>query len=103
VQAAVRRVASAAHVERYAAKLVLATHAHRAVRYGAGPRAAQALMACGRARAVLQGRPAVAASDLDAVAKSVLRHRIGLRFEAEAQGLDADKIIAQAIADTAVE
>jgi len=37
------------------------------------------------------------------VAPSVLRHRIGLRFEAEAQGLDADKIVAQAIAATSAE
>jgi MoxR-like ATPase len=103
VQAAVRSIASAPHVERFAAKLVLATHAHRGVRYGAGPRAVQALMACGRARATLDGRPAVAVTDVTAVAKDVLRHRIGLRFEAEAQGLDADKIIAQAITGTSVE
>src|SRR6185369_5649060 len=103
VQAAVRRVASAPHVETFAARLVLATHAHRAVRYGAGPRAVQALMACGRARAVLEGRPAVAVADIRAVALDVLRHRIGLRFEAEAQGLDTDKIVAQAISATTVE
>jgi MoxR-like ATPase len=99
----VRSIASAPHVERFAAKLVLATHAHRAVRYGAGPRAVQALMACGRARATLEGRTAVAVADVTAVAPDVLRHRIGLRFEAEAQGLDADKIIAQAITSTRVE
>jgi MoxR-like ATPase len=103
VQAAVRRLPSAPHVERYAAKLVLATHAVKGVRYGAGPRAAQALMSCARARAVLDGRAAVAAADVDAVAGDVLRHRLGLRFEAEAQGLDADKIILQALAHTKVE
>ena len=103
VQAAVRRIASAPHVERYAAKLVLATHAHKGVRYGAGPRAVQALMACGRARALLEGRVAVAVADIKAAALDVLRHRIGLRFEAEAQGLDTDKIIAQAISATSVE
>jgi MoxR-like ATPase len=103
VQAAVRSVASAPHVERYAARLVLATHAHKAVRYGAGPRAAQALMGCARARALLEGRPAVGAADLKAVALDVLRHRLGLRFEAEAQGIDADKVIAQSIQATPVE
>jgi MoxR-like ATPase len=103
VQSAVRSIASAAHVDRFAAKLVLATHAHKGVRYGAGPRAVQALMGCGRARALLEGRAALAVEDVKAVAPAVLRHRIGLRFEAEAQGLDADKIIAQAIGTTTAE
>src|SRR4051812_16658022 len=53
VQAAVRAVPSAPHVDRFAARLVLATHAHKGVRFGAGPRAVQALMACGRARALV--------------------------------------------------
>ncbi len=103
VQAVVRAVPSAPHVDRFAARLVLATHAHKSVRYGAGPRAVQALMACGRARALLDGRAAVAVADVIRAAPSVLRHRIGLRFEAEAQGLDADKIVSQAIAATPVE
>ena len=103
VQAAVRSIPSAPHVDRYAAKVVLATHAHKGVRFGAGPRAVQALMACGRARALLDGRAAVAIDDIKAVAPAVLRHRIGLRFEAEAQGLDADKIVAQSVAATPVE
>jgi MoxR-like ATPase len=103
VQAAVRSIPAAAHVERFAARLVLATHAQKGVRYGAGPRAVQALMACGRARALLDGRPAVATADVAGVAPAVLRHRVGLRFEAEAQGLDAEKIVAQAIAATRAE
>jgi MoxR-like ATPase len=103
VQAAVRSIPAAAHVERFAARLVLATHAQKGVRYGAGPRAVQALMACGRARALLDGRPAVAVADVVVVAPAVLRHRVGLRFEAEAQGLDAEKIVAQAIAATPAE
>jgi MoxR-like ATPase len=90
-------------VDRFAARLGLATHAQKGVRYGAGPRAVQALMACARAFALLDGRAAVAVSDITASASSVLRHRIGLRFEAEAQGLDADKIVAQAVAATPVE
>ncbi|MFO0757127.1 MAG: MoxR family ATPase, partial [Byssovorax sp.] len=103
VQAAVRSIASAPHVEKYAARLVLATHGHKAVRYGAGPRAVQALMACARARALLEGRPAVGVDDLRKVGPEVLGHRIGLRFEAEAQGIDADKVVAQVIASTPVE
>jgi MoxR-like ATPase len=103
VQAAARSIPSAAHVDRFAAKLVLATHAHKGVRYGAGPRAVQALMGCGRARALLDGRASLAIDDVKAVAPAVLRHRIGLRFEAEAQGLDAEKVVAQAIATTTAE
>jgi MoxR-like ATPase len=103
VQATVRSIPSAPHVDRFAAKLVLATHAHKAVRYGAGPRAVQALMNLGRARALLEGRAALAVEDVKAVAPAVLRHRIGLRFEAEAQGIDAEKIVTQAIAHTTAE
>jgi MoxR-like ATPase len=103
VQAVVRSIPSAQHVDRFAARLVLATHAQKGVRYGAGPRAVQALMACGRARALLAGRAAVAVADVVHAAPAVLRHRIGLRFEAEAQGLDADRIVAQALAATPAE
>jgi MoxR-like ATPase len=101
-QSVARTIPSAPHVEHYAAKLVLATHAHRAARYGAGPRAMQALMACGRARALAAGRVAVAAEDVAAAAPSVLRHRIGLRFEAEAEGVTTDMVVAQTLAMTAV-
>ena len=103
VQAAVRSIASATHVDRFAARLTLATHAHKGVRYGAGPRAVQALLGCGRARALLDGRAAIGIDDVKAVAPAVLRHRVGLRFEAEAQGLDADKVVAQAITSTTAE
>jgi MoxR-like ATPase len=102
-QHVVRCVPAAAHVERYAAKLVLATHSHKVVRYGAGPRAVQALMACGRARALLDGRAAIAAEDVAAATVDVLRHRIGLRFEAEAQGIGADQVVTQVLAETTVE
>jgi MoxR-like ATPase len=97
-----RSIPAAPHVQQYAAKIVLATHAHRAARYGAGPRAMQALMACGRARALAAGRAAVAAEDIATAAHAVLRHRIGLRFEAEAEGVTTDQIITQTLANTAV-
>ncbi|MBX3232906.1 MAG: MoxR family ATPase [Labilithrix sp.] len=102
LQAMARTIPAAPHVEQYAAKLVLATHAHRACRYGAGPRAMQALMACGRARALATGRAAVAIEDVAVAAPTVLRHRIGLRFEAEAEGLTADAVVAQILQSTAV-
>ncbi len=103
VQALARTIPAAAHVERHAARLVLATHEPREVRYGAGPRAAQALMACARVRCLMAGRAAVAVDDILHVAPSVLRHRIVLGFEAEAQGLDADHFVQRAIEGTPVE
>jgi MoxR-like ATPase len=102
-QRIVRMVAAAPHVEAYAAKLVMATHAHKAARYGAGPRAVRGLMACARARALIAGRPAVAASDVAHSARDVLGHRIGMRFDAEAAGTSTDHVIADVVAGTSVE
>jgi MoxR-like ATPase len=102
-QAAARSIPAAAHVERFAARLVLSTHAGDIVRYGAGPRAAQALMSCGRVLALLEGRAAVAIDDLRKIAPYVLRHRIGLRFEAEARGMTTDTVVSRAIESTPVE
>jgi MoxR-like ATPase len=101
-QRVARTIPAAPHVEQYAAKLVLATHAHRAARYGAGPRAMQALMALGRAQALAAGRAVVAAADVAAAAPTVLRHRIGLRFEAEAEGVTTDLVVGQILAGTTV-
>lgn len=103
VQATARTIPSAPHVERYAARLVLATHAPAEVRYGAGPRAVQALMASGRVRAMMDARPAVAVEDIRAVATEVLRHRVVLGFEAEAQGLEADHFVGRAVDETQVD
>jgi MoxR-like ATPase len=101
-QSVARTIPAAPHVELYAAKLVVATHNHPAARYGAGPRAMQALMACGRARALAAGRAVVAVEDVVAVAPSVLRHRLGLRFEAEAEGGTTDLVVNQLLSSVAV-
>jgi MoxR-like ATPase len=103
LMAVARSIAAAPHVGTYAARLVLATHEPAEVRYGAGPRAAQALMACARVRALRDGRTAVAVDDVRDVAVSVLRHRIVLGFEADAQGLDADAFVERALAAAPVE
>jgi MoxR-like ATPase len=102
-QAVARTVPAAPHVERYAARLVVETHKAPGARYGAGPRAVQALMAASRVRALLSGRAAVAADDVRALAPHVLRHRIGLRFEAEAQGLDAETLVRKLLETVPVE
>jgi MoxR-like ATPase len=63
------------------------------VRWGAGPRAGQSLLLAGKARAVLHGRPAVSLDDIRAVAAPVLRHRLLVNFQAEAEGVDAEAVV----------
>ena len=101
----VREVVAADNVVDYAARLVRATRPSPAdeapdfvrqwVRWGAGPRAGQALLLAGKARAVMHGRPAVSLEDVRAVAAPVLRHRVLVNFEAEADGVDAEAIVAR--------
>jgi MoxR-like ATPase len=67
--------------------------------WGAGPRACQYLVLAGKVRAVLEGRFHVAAEDIQAVAKPVLRHRIVTNFNADAEGFTADRVI-DALLDT---
>ncbi len=63
-------------------------------RWGAGPRAGQALILCAKARALLQGRFAATLDDIRALAPPVLRHRILLNFNAEAENLTPDDAVA---------
>ena len=64
------------------------------VRWGAGPRAGQALVLCAKARALLHGRLAAIREDVAALAAPVMRHRLLLSFAAEAEGKDADFVVA---------
>jgi MoxR-like ATPase len=99
----VREVVAADNVVDYASRLVRATRplsideapdfVQKWVRWGAGPRAGQSLLLAGKARAVLQGRPAVSLEDIRAVAPPVLRHRVLLNFQAEADGIDAEAVV----------
>src|SRR3954453_8027686 len=108
LHAVVREVPAASNAVDFAARLVRATrsagHADgeagtvpdfvkQWVRWGAGPRAGQALLLGAKARALLEGRSAVAIEDVEAVALPVLRHRILLNFQAEADGIDADQVV----------
>ncbi|MEO1576268.1 MAG: MoxR family ATPase [Pseudomonadota bacterium] len=63
------------------------------LQYGASPRATIALDRASRAHAWLNDRDFVSPEDVQAIAKDVLRHRVLLRFEAEAQGIDSDTVI----------
>ena len=91
----------------YAARLVLATHPDReeapavvksAVRFGASPRAMQALVRAGRARALLEGRAHVATDDIRAVAPLVLTHRVVLGFEAQLDRVGPAQIVEAVLA-----
>ena len=62
------------------------------VRWGAGPRAGQALILTAKSRALLQGRYAVVMEDIQAMAAPVLRHRILLNFKAEAEQITSDNV-----------
>ena len=104
LHAVVREVPAADNVVDYATRLVRATRpagpteappdfVRQWVRWGAGPRAGQALLLGAKARALLEGRSAVALEDVRAVALPVLRHRILLNFQAEADGIDADQVV----------
>jgi len=63
------------------------------VRYGASPRAAQAMVLGGKALALAAGRYNVAFEDLRRMARPALRHRLILNFEAEAEKIDPDAIV----------
>ena len=93
-------------VERYLVELVVATRqpARYAeelaewIEYGASPRATIALDRCSRALAWLRGRDFVTPDDVQAVAPDVLRHRLILGFEAEANGITPDRVIRELLA-----
>ena len=68
------------------------TYVNEWVRWGAGPRAGQALILTAKARALLSGRFAVTHEDLRHVAFPVLRHRILMNFKAEAEGVKPDDV-----------
>jgi MoxR-like ATPase len=63
------------------------------VRWGAGPRAGQALVLCSKAHALLSGRYAVTLDDIRRVSHPALRHRLLLNFQAEADGVSSDDIV----------
>jgi MoxR-like ATPase len=105
VHAVVREVPAAENVIDYATRLVRATRPDggaievvgKWVRWGAGPRAGQALILGAKARALLEGRSVVSHEDIRSVALPVLRHRILLNFQAEADGVDSDRIVRELI------
>ena len=99
----VREVPVAPEVVRYAMRLILGTQpgspgaapVTEYLRWGASPRGGQTLILGARVRALFAGRGHASMADVRAVAPSALRHRIGPSFDAEAEGLDADALVAR--------
>jgi MoxR-like ATPase len=91
----------APQLEEYIVQLVLATRdpsrygeeLKRWVAYGASPRGTIALDRCARAHAWLAGRDYVTPEDVHAIAADVLRHRVLLSYEAEAEGVNSDRVV----------
>ncbi|HSN27134.1 MAG TPA: MoxR family ATPase [Kofleriaceae bacterium] len=105
----VRKVPLARQIQDYAVRVVLATHpenpeatplSKQFMRYGASPRGLQAIILASKIRALLEGRYAVSIDDIRHVAPPALRHRLILNFEGEAEGVEADTIIAEILKAT---
>jgi MoxR-like ATPase len=98
------------NIEQYLLQIVLATrnagaygyHLANWLQYGASPRASITLDRCARAHAWLQQRDYVGPEDIQAVAHEVLRHRLILNYEAEAEGVTADGVISELLSRIAV-
>ncbi|MBM3784253.1 MAG: MoxR family ATPase [Acidobacteria bacterium] len=106
LRAMARQALVAEHVRGFAVDLVMATQpgtpfAHprttKYVRYGSSPRGAQALVDCGRVRALMHGRMHVSVEDIQAMAANVLRHRIIPNFDAHADGETPDTILGEIV------
>ena len=102
MQALVRRVPVARHVQDYAIRVIQATHpdgpdspaiCKQFVRYGSSPRGAQAVLLAAKIRALFEGRFAASIDDVRAVALPALRHRTLLNFEGEAEGVKTDQVL----------
>lgn len=103
LRAAVRDVHVDPRIEEYVVRLVQASRERgrdkaeyvRFVEYGASPRASLYLYRCTKVKALLSGRTFVIPEDVKAVAPAVLRHRILLTYEAEAESVTSDAVVAQ--------
>jgi MoxR-like ATPase len=99
-----RGVPVASHVKDYVGRLILATHSDNShtiqavkkyIRYGSSPRGAQSLVLASKILALMRGRYNVSFQDIRDVASAALRHRLILNFEAEAEGIKPDLLVAK--------
>ena len=101
-QALVREVILAPHVQDYVVRLTLATHpqgpyappiTNQYLRWGSSPRGAQSVALAAKVRALLEARYNVSFEDVRRVYLPAMRHRVILNFEAQAESIDADRIL----------
>jgi len=111
-QQLIRHVIIAPHVQDFAIRCVLATHpdgefatkmAKQFLRFGASPRAGQALVLAGKVRALVDGRAHVSGEDIKAVLLPAMRHRVLLNFEGQAEGLTPDMVLEDVVANVQME
>jgi MoxR-like ATPase len=102
LRAALAEVAMRDELSAYVVDLVRATRSHESVLTGAGPRATQALLLGGRARAALEGRDYATPDDVRGLAGAVLGHRLVLRPEYEIEGLTIDEVVGRILEQVAV-
>lgn len=92
-----RQVPIADDIRAKAVAIVRETREHEDLNYGASPRASMGLVLAAKARAIIEGRNHVSEVDIDEMAKPVLRHRLGVSFQAEKEGKDADDIVEEIV------
>lgn len=106
LQKLVRSIAVSEHIVKYVARVVRATRprdpsapdfVRELVDWGAGPRAGQFLINGGKALAAMDGRFSVAIEDVQKIAVPVLRHRLSTNFQAQAEGVTNDDLVARVL------
>ena len=108
-QRLVRRVVMAPHVQDYAIRVAIASHpggsyaveaTNKYVRWGASPRAVQALTLGAKLHALLNGRFNTSFSDVQKMYLPAMRHRVLLNFEGEAEGVSTDEVLREILDKT---
>jgi MoxR-like ATPase len=108
-QELIKQVMIAPHVQDYAIRVVLATHpqgifavpmTNQFLRFGASPRAAQAITLASKVHALLDGRFHVSFDDIKEAAIPAMRHRVILNFEGEAEGITTDMVLEKVLSET---
>jgi MoxR-like ATPase len=99
----VRQIVVAPHVQDYAVRLILASHPEsefatdmvkKYVKYGSSPRGAQSIILGAKIKALRAERYNVAFADIAGMVLPAMRHRLGMNFEAEAEGVTSDLVLA---------
>ena len=108
-QQLVREIILARHVQDYIVRLTLSTHpegpsalpiTNQYLRWGSSPRGAQTLALAAKVRALLSGRFNVSFEDVRRIFLPAFRHRVILNFEAEAEGIDTDRVLLEILEKT---